>query len=114
MGAWKTYQSLSTEQKQILSKKQLEINRPMDAILEILKPIAACDGLANKAQTRFGCTFGLGIVLTVGLVILFSNIGWSAVATGVILLAIAIVIAAGWGWFWLRSIDVSDNLRSFV
>jgi hypothetical protein len=114
MGAWKTYQSLNSEQKQILSRKQLEINRPMDGILDLLKPIAACDGIANKAQTRFGCTFGLGIVLTIVLAIVFTNIGWSAVTGGAIVVAIAIVIAAGWGWFWLRSIDVSDNLRSFV
>jgi len=114
MDAWKTYQSLNPEQKQILSRKQLEINRPMDGILDLLKPLASCDTLANKAQTRFGCTFGLGIVLTIVLAIVFSNIGWSAVTGGAIVLAIAIVIAAGWGWFWLRSIDVSDNLRSFV
>jgi hypothetical protein len=114
MNAWKTYQSLSPEQKQILSKKQLEINRPADAILDLLKPLAACDAMANKAQTRLGCTFGIGIVLTIVLAIVFSNMGWSAVTAAAIVVVLAIMIAAGWGYFWLRSIDVSDNLRSFV
>jgi hypothetical protein len=114
MDAWKTYRSLSAEQKKILSAKQLEINRPMGAILDLLKPLAACDAIANKTQTRLGCTFGIGIALTIVLAIVFSNVGWSAWTLAGIGVVIAVAIAAGWGYFWLRSIDVSDNLRSFV
>ena len=114
MDAWKTYRSLSPEQKQILSSKQIEINRPMDEILELLKPIAACDAMANKAQTKFGCTFGFSIVLTIALVIVFSNIGWSPLTFVAIGAVIAVAIGVGWIYIWLRGIDVSNNLRSFV
>jgi hypothetical protein len=114
MDAWKIYRSLSAEQKQILSQKQLELNRPVDELLALLKPLAACDAVANKAQTRFGCTFGLLVVVTVVGVIFFSNLGWSAVTLGVLVLLIAATIAAAWFWIWLRGVDVSNNLRSFV
>lgn len=114
MDAWKNYRSLSGEQKKILSAKRLEINRPMDGILDLLKPLAACDAIANKTQTRLGCTFGIGIVLAIALTIVFANIGWSASTLAAIVVVMAIAIGAGWGYFWLRSIDVSDNLRSFV
>jgi len=114
MDAWKTYRSLSPEQKQILARKQLEIDRPVDELLALLKPLAACDTMANKAQTRFGCTFGLLVVVTVVGAILFSNLGWSPVTLAAIVLCIAATVAAAWFWIWLRSVDVSNNLRSFV
>jgi hypothetical protein len=114
MDAWKTYRSLSSEQKQILARKQIEMNRPVDELLALLKPIAACDTMANKAQTRFGCTFAVGIVLTVVAVILFANLGWGPVTLLALGAFLALTIVAGWFWTWLRGIDVSDNLRKFV
>lgn len=114
MGAWKTYRSLTAEQKQILAKKQLEMNRSADELLALLKPIAACDAVANKAQTRFGCTFGLFIVLSIFMFILFVNVGGAWQAGVVLLLLLAAAVACGWFWMWLRGIDVSDNLRGFV
>lgn len=114
MDAWKTYRSLSPEQKQILAKKQLEVDKPVDELLALLKPLAACDKMANKAQTRFGCTFGLLIVLTFAAVIVASNFGWGARSLILLALFLGATIAAGWFWIWLRSIDVSNNLRQFV
>jgi hypothetical protein len=114
MDAWKIYRSLSAEQKQILSQKQLELNRPVDELLALLKPLAACDAVANKAQTRFGCTFGLLVVGTVIGAFFFSNLGWSPLTLAAIVLFIAATVAAAWFWIWLRGIDVSNNLRSFV
>ena len=114
MDAWKTYRSLSPEQKQILAQKQLEVDRPVDELLALLKPIAACDSIANKSQTRFGCTFGIMIVMTFVAVIVFSNIGWGPLPLGVLLLFIAATLAFGWFWRWLAHIDVSNNLRQFV
>lgn len=114
MDAWKTYRSLSAEQKQILSRKQLEINRPVDAILALLKPLASCDAMANKVQTRFGCTFGIAIVVSIGLAIFFSNIGWSAFTLAAIAAVVVVTIGTGWFYVWLRGIDVSNNLRSFA
>lgn len=114
MDAWKTYRSLSPEQKQILAQKRLDLERPVDELLVLLKPIAACDKIANKSQTRFGCTFGVLIVMTFVAVILFSNIGWGPLTFGVLLLFIAATIASLWFWRWLAGIDVSNNLRQFV
>src|SRR5689334_1086536 len=114
MDAWKTYRSLSPEQKQILAKKQLEVDKPVDELLALLKPLAACDRMANKVQTRFGCTFGLLIVATLGALIFFSNLGWGPLTLALLALVLGATIAAGWFWIWLRSIDVSNNLRQFV
>jgi len=114
MDAWKTYRSLSPEQKQILAQKQLELDRPVDDLLALLKPIAACDTVANKSQTRFGCTFGIMIVLTFVAVIVLSNLGWGLLAMLVLGVMLGITVAAGWFWIWLRGIDVSNNLRQFV
>jgi hypothetical protein len=114
MQAWKTYRSLRPEQKQILAQKRLEVDRPVDELLALLKPIAACDSVANKSQTRFGCTFGIMIVMTVVAVIFFSNLGWGPLTLGVLLLFAGVAVASGWFWLWLRRIDVSNNLRQFV
>ncbi len=114
MDAWKTYRSLNHEQKQILSRKQLNVNRPVDDLLALLKPLAACDKIANKSQTRFGCTFGIMLVMTIVAVILFSNLGWGPLTSGVLLLFLGVTVASGWFWLWLRRIDVSNNLRQFV
>jgi hypothetical protein len=114
MDAWKTYRSLNAEQKAILSRKQLELERPVDELLAVLKPLAVCDSIANKSQTRFGCTFGLLLVVSIGAAIFFANIGWSALTTTAIVLLVAGTLAAGWFWRWLAGLDVSNNLRSFV
>jgi hypothetical protein len=114
MSAWKTYRSLSPEQKQIVSQKKLELNRPVDELIALLKPVAACDTLANKSQTRFGCTFSVMLLLTLAAVIFFSNLGWGPLTLGVLLLFIAGAVFTGWFWMMLRGIDVSNNLRQFV
>lgn len=114
MDAWKTYRSLSAEQKQILSRKKLEVARPVDELLAMLRPLAACDNVANKSQTRFGCTFGVLIVMTVAAVIVFSNIGWGPLPLFVLALFVVATIAFFWLWRWLAGIDVSNNLRQFV
>jgi hypothetical protein len=114
MDAWKIYRSLNPEQKQILAQKQLDVDRPVDELLALLKPLAECDTVANKVQTRFGCTFGIMIVLTFAGVILFSNLGWGALTFALLLLLVGVTAASGWFWLWLRGIDVSNNLRSFV
>jgi hypothetical protein len=114
MEAWKTYRSLSAEQKQILSQKQLDLSRPVDEWLSLLKPIAACDAVGNKVQTRFGCTFAVLIGFTIAGLFFFWGAGWSAMTISAFVLLVAATVASGWFWNWLRGIDVSDNLRSFV
>lgn len=114
MNAWKTYRSLSPEQKQIISQKKLELNRPVDELLALLRPIATCDTLANKSQTRFGCTFAVLLLVTLASVIFFSNLGWGPLTLGALLLFVAGAVFTGWFWMMLRGIDVSNNLRQFV
>ncbi|HEV7764101.1 MAG TPA: hypothetical protein VGQ76_03775 [Thermoanaerobaculia bacterium] len=114
MEAWKTYRSLSAEQKQILSQKKCDLSRPVDEWLSLLKPIAACDAVTNKAQGRFGCTFALLIAVTIASPFILGSNGWSAMKLAAIVLIVAATIAVGAFWTWLRRVDVSDNLRSFV
>jgi hypothetical protein len=46
------YRSLSAEQKQILRDKKVDLNRPIDEILALLRPIAACDKVAEWPTSR--------------------------------------------------------------
>ena len=113
MDAWNTYRSLSAEQKEILSKKQLDLDRPVDELLALLKPIAACDTVANKAQGRFGCTAALLFVVAFVALFIVPSFGWTAFVA-IELLLVAGAVASLAFWIWLRGVDVSDNLRSFV
>lgn len=113
MGAWSTYRSLSAEQKQILSQKQIELRRPVDELLALLKPIAACDTVANKSQTKFGCTSAVLFVVAFVALFFLANFGIAAMIAGELLLAGAAVATLAF-WIWLRGIDVSNNLRGFV
>lgn len=114
MKVWTLYQSLGVEQKQILKDKKVELDRPIDEILALLKPLAACDKLADKSRTKMGCSFGLGIVLTVVLLILFSNIGWSALTFLIFAAFLVSVIAVAVLYFFMKSIDISNNFRDFA
>lgn len=110
----KTYRSLTAEQKAILAAKRLDVKKPVDEIIALVKPLAACDSMANKAQTRFGCTSGIAFVATIALAIIFTNVGWSALTTLIFVAVIAIMLGSFVLYRWLHSIDVSDNLRKFV
>jgi hypothetical protein len=113
MQVLKAYRSLSAEQKQILSSKQVDLNRPVEELLALLRPLATCDTLTDKARTPLGCTFGLGIVATVGVTILFSNLGWGWLGALVLAVVLAVMIGAGYLWMWTKRIDVSNNFRQF-
>lgn len=117
MQAVKTYRSLTAEQKAILSAKRLDVTRPVDEILALVKPLAACDAMANKVQTKFGCASGIALVATIAVWIWFANIGWwenRALKTAVFVAVVAIMLGTFALYRWLKSIDVSDNLRKFV
>jgi hypothetical protein len=114
MNAWTVYRSLSAEQKQMIRTKKVDLSRPIQEILTLLRPLAACDKLADKSRTKIGCSFGLGIVLSIVLLIVFSNIGWSAITFLVALLFVAAVVGFGVMYSFLRRIDISNNFRSFA
>jgi hypothetical protein len=106
MNVIQVWRSLNAEQKGILFDKRLELNRPVDELLSLLKPLAACDAMVDKSRTRLGCTFGIAIVLTI----------MAAFTLGLIaaLAMLAVTIAFGYFYFWTKRIDVSNNFREFV
>lgn len=101
--AWR---SLSPEQKSILRNKRLKLNRPIDELLALLKPLAGCDAMADKSRTRLGCSFAVAIALTIA----------AAFALGAVaaLVMLAVTIALGYFYFWTKRIDVSNNFRQFA
>jgi hypothetical protein len=112
MGVWQSYRSLNGEQKQIIHHKQLDLNRPVDEILGILKPIAAFDAAEAKVG-KWGCLAILAVVVA----FLFGVFGGEVPR----LIRLPIVLALlAWGvfgiifWIWASRIDVSDYLRGFV
>ncbi|HYI08298.1 MAG TPA: hypothetical protein VEK57_04435 [Thermoanaerobaculia bacterium] len=112
MSVVQTWRSLNAEQKRILLDKRLEVTRPIDELLALLKPLAACDARADQSRTRLGCSFGLALVLTVAALIAWGNDVPFAMATALVLLAAA--IALGYFYFWTKRIDVSNNFRQFA
>ena len=111
MGVWQLYRSLNAEQKQILHDKKIEVTRPVDEIIALLQPVAACDA-AGAGVTKWGCLSIVGIV--VGFVLMAFN----PIPLAVRLILMVVLIAAGiFGivfWIWASRVDVSDNLRGFV
>ena len=114
MNVLKAYRSLTEEQKRALRDKRLDLNQPIGALLEFMKPLAACDALSDKVRTKLGCTFGLGIVALIGLTILFANLGWGWVSGLIIVMVAVVMLGAGFLWRWTKSIDVSNNFRQFM
>ncbi len=106
MNVIQAWRSLNSEQKSILRDKRLELNRPIDELLALLKPLAACDAMVDKSRTRLGCTFGVAIVLTI---VAAFTLGMIAA-----LVMLAVTFALGYLYFWMNRIDVSNNFREFV
>ena len=113
MSVLKVWRSLDPEQKRILLEKQLEVNRPIDEVLELLRPLAACDALADKARTKLGCSFAAVLGFSILGFFVALNLKSTAV-TVVVLLILAAAIALGYFWLWTRKIDVSNNCRQFL
>lgn len=113
MNVLTAYRSLNAEQKRALREKKIKLNRPIGETLEFLKPLAACDTMADRMRTKLGCTFAIGIVLTVGAII-FAMSAWTLAVTLLVVLVLAATIAFGYLWFWTKKIDVSNNIRSFT
>jgi hypothetical protein len=106
MNVIQAWRSLNAEQKGILRDKRLELNRPIDELLALLKPLAACDAMVDKSRTRLGCTFGVAIVLT-----MVAAFALGAIAA---LVMLAVTFALGYLYFWMKRLDVSNNFREFV
>lgn len=112
MGVWKAYRSLNDEQKRIVREKRLDVNKPVDEILTLLKPVVAFDA-AESNVGKWGCLASLAIVGAV----LFAAFG--GVVPRIIRLPIALALLV-YGvltlifFFWAKRIDISDYLRGFV
>jgi hypothetical protein len=113
MNVLSAYRSLNAEQKRILTEKQVDLNRPVDELLVLLQPLAACDAIADKSRTRLGCTAALALVLMIPLLIVLGNVGAALgwIAFGVLL---TIGVGALWLYIWTRRIDLSNNFREFI
>jgi prepilin signal peptidase PulO-like enzyme (type II secretory pathway) len=114
MNVLKVYRSLSAEQKQILADKQIDLKRPVAELLALLKPVASCDQVADKARTPLGCTIALSIVLTIILIVIAGNIESKVLFIGAAVVGSVVFIGSIVLFRWTRKIDVSNNMRSFA
>jgi hypothetical protein len=113
MNVVQAWRSLNAEQKQILVEKRIDASRSVDELLALMKPLAACDTMADKVRTKLGCSFALAIVVTVAAFFVLTNVSFAvAVIGGLALLAIAGTL--GFFYFWTKKIDVSNNFREFA
>jgi hypothetical protein len=83
-------------------------------VLTLLRPLAACDKMADNTRKKMGCTFALGVVLSIVLAIVLGNVGWSAGTLLVLIAFVAAVAFAGVLYFFTRGIDLSNNFREFA
>lgn len=113
MNVLKVYRSLNGEQKQILADKKVELSRPVGELLALLKPIAGCDRVADKARTPLGCTFAFMIVALIALIVVWANVGGIFMIVPIVVAA-ALLVGSAMLFFWTKKIDVSNNLREFV
>jgi hypothetical protein len=109
----KVYRSLTAEQKQALRDKRLDLTQPIAALIEFLKPLAACDKLSDKVRTKLGCTFGIAIVVLIASLFVFAG-SWGPIGLVVVGVIAAVMIASFFLWRWTASIDVSNNFRQFT
>jgi hypothetical protein len=107
MNAWQIHRSLTAEQKQILKTKEVTLERPVEELIAMLKPLAGYDRVADKLRTPFGCTALIAIVLSI--VGLFF-IGELAFAGAIVALLALYAVFAMAIWRWTRAIDLSNNL----
>ncbi|HYC89519.1 MAG TPA: hypothetical protein VEO54_09940 [Thermoanaerobaculia bacterium] len=114
MKGWKAYRSLNAEQKRALRAKRIEMNRPAGALLEFLKPLAACDAMSDKFRTTLGCTFAFTLAATIVLALIYATNGWPEGWWTIVVPPALFAIFAGWGWSWTRSVDISNNFRKFA
>jgi len=112
--AWRAYKALSDEQRGIIEQKQVKLNRPVDELIALLKPIADMDKLVPSgcgvALAMFGCV-ALAIVLN----IVAEAMNWPGWTKGVgVLVCIGLFVGILIMFLKTRKIDVSDNLRGAV
>jgi len=113
MSVIQVWRSLNAEQKQILVDKRIDASRSVDELLALMKPLAACDTLADKSRTKLGCSFALAIVITIVAFFFLTNVSFAVAVIGGLVLA-AVAIALGYFYFWTKKIDISNNFRQFV
>ena len=114
MSVVQAWRSLSAEQKQILVDKRIDANRSVDELLALMKPLAACDTMADKVRTKLGCSFALAILLTIVGFFVLINVAGFTVGVILALVLLAVAIALGFFYFWTKKIDVSNNFRQFA
>ena len=114
MNVVQVWRSLDAEQKRILAEKRVTANSRIDELLAQLKPLAACDTLGDRVRTKLGCSFALGIVLTIVLFFVISNVVPSPFSHIINALFLIATVAIGYFYFWARGIDLSNNFRQFV
>lgn len=114
--AWRAWKALTDEQRQIVQDKKVKLNRPVDEMIALLKPIADMDKTLNTSGVGMGCLMVIAaIALAIGGFIASDAWNLPGWLTGVWLLgSLALFIAPLVMWARTRKLDVSDNLRQSV
>jgi hypothetical protein len=104
--------TMTAEQQRIAAAKQVNMNRPMDQVLELLRALVAFDETTAGKRKRAGISIALAIVMAI---IAFTISGKThgttskiAIAAGV--LSVVGFVAASVFYARFRSADLSDNL----
>ena len=111
MGVWQLYRSLNAEQKGILRDKRIDVTRPVDEVIALIQPVAACDA-AEAGVAKWGCLSIVAIIAAFVLLLVDTLPIWLRLPLAAVL-AVAGIAGIAF-WIWASRIDVSDNLRGFI
>ncbi len=110
--AWKIFRSLNAEQRSIVEQKQINLNRPIGELVELLGPIADMDTNMSNAGCSTGCTMFIVVALCIGGNILANafnlpgpvHLIWTLLCAFLFFAPLVIYLKT-------RNFNVSDNMR---
>jgi hypothetical protein len=104
--------TMTAEQLRIAQTKRLEVNRPADEVLELMRGLVQFDAYTAAKRKKAGCSIPLAIVAAIASFVI-SGLTFDAVKMAMLVLAAlcaAAAIAAIVLYRRLRAQDLSDNL----
>src|SRR5688572_9809196 len=103
--------TMTAEQLRIAQTKRLDVNRPADQVLELMRGLVHFDAFTAGKRKKAGCSIPLAILAAIAAFITSANLNGGKMAVlilGVLFIGAAIAAIVIYGR--LRAQDLSDNL----
>ncbi len=104
--------TMTTEQLHIAQSKRLDVNRPADEVLELMRGLVQFDAYTAAKRKKAGCSIPLAILAAIASFVI-SGMTFDAVKAAMLVLGVLCIAAAITAIVFyrrLRAQDLSDNL----